>query len=115
MSDSGGYKMKKSMIDVAFEVMTKKKKAIAFVKLWDEVTQALEMNEMQKEEAIAHFYSDLSLDTRFLHVGDNKWDLRNRHTFNETVIDTSSLIIDDEVEEADSTDETEVKAKNEEF
>ena len=110
------YEMKKSMIDVAYELMSKKKKAMTFAKLWEEVTQALGMDEMQKEEAIAHFYSDLSLDTRFLHVGDNKWDLRNRHTFNETIIDTSALLIDDEAEDSEALEEAEEeKETNEEF
>ena len=108
--------MKKSMIDVAYELMSKKKKTMTFAKLWEEVTQALGMDEMQKEEAIAHFYSDLSLDTRFLHVGDNKWDLRNRHTFNETIIDTSALLIDDEAEDSEALEEAEEeKETNEEF
>ena len=31
--------MKKAMVDVAYEIMKPKKKALAFIKLWDEVCQ----------------------------------------------------------------------------
>ena len=30
--------MKKSMIDIAFDLLSKKKKPVMFLKLWDEVT-----------------------------------------------------------------------------
>ena len=51
---------------------------------------------LQEEENIAQFYGDLSLDDRFVNVLENKWDLRSRHTYNESVVDTSSIIIDED-------------------
>lgn len=110
--------MKKAMIDVAYDLMKTKKKAIVFIKIWEEVCQIMAFTKMQEEDNIAQFYSDLSLDDRFVNVGDNKWDLRERHTYREVVVDTEEILIDetdDDVEEFEEGEEVEKKQKDEEF
>ncbi|MEF9962275.1 MAG: DNA-directed RNA polymerase subunit delta [Erysipelotrichaceae bacterium] len=103
--------MKKPMIDVGFELMTKKKKQTTFLKLWEEVSQAMGLDEQQAEDNIAQFYTDIALDNRFVHMGDNKWDLRSRHTFKEVVVDTDALIIDDENDDLEYEKEEEIAIK----
>lgn len=66
--------MKKSMVDVAYDLMSTKKKATVFLKLWEEVCQVMAFTKQQEEDNIAQFYSDLSLDDRFVNIGENKWD-----------------------------------------
>lgn len=66
-------------------------------------------NKQQEEDNIAQFYSDISLDERFVSVGDNKWDLRSRHTYNEVVVDTDELIIEENEEEIEFEEEEVVK------
>ncbi|MCI8271334.1 MAG: DNA-directed RNA polymerase subunit delta [Erysipelotrichaceae bacterium] len=109
--------MNKPMIDIAYEVLTKKKKAMTFLKIWEETSQVADLNEQQKEDNIAQFYTDVSLDDRFVHVGNNEWDLRSRHTYKEVVIDTSDLLIEEaeDEEETFDTEDTEEKTKEEEF
>lgn len=108
--------MKKSMIDVAFDLVSKKKKPATFLKIWEEVSQMVGLTPEQEEDNIAQFYTDLSLDDRFVHVGDNKWDLRSRHTYNEVVVDTSAIIIEESEEEEDEPfDEEQKKDKEEDF
>jgi len=85
----------KSMINVAFDLMTKKRKPVTFLKLWEDVATVMSFTPEQEEDNIAQFYNDLSLDDRFVCVGENKWDLRSRHTFNEVVVDTDELMIDE--------------------
>lgn len=87
--------MSRAMIDVAFELMSKKRKPVTFLKIWEDVSTMMGFTPQQEEDNIAQFYNDLSLDDRFVNVGDNKWDLRSRHTYNEIVIDTDELIIED--------------------
>ena len=87
------------MISVAYDLLKKKRVPVTFLKLWKEVSQVIGFNEQQEEDNIAQFYSDLSLDDRFVNVGDNKWDLRSRHTYSEVVVDTEDIIIDEDVEE----------------
>ena len=104
--------MKKAMIDVAYEQLSTKKKPVTFIKLWEEICQIMGFTQAQEEDNIAQFYSDLSLDDRFVCVGENKWDLRSRHTFNEVVVDTDALIIDEndgEEDELELLDEEEEK------
>lgn len=106
-------KKTKSMIDVAFDSMSRKRKPIVFLKLWEEICEILGFNETQADDNIAQFYSDLSLDDRFVTVGDNKWDLRSRHTYSEVVIDTSAIIIDENDDEDSFDDESDDKKEHE--
>lgn len=89
----------RSMTDVAYEIMKKEKTVAVFGQLWQEVSKVLGLNEVQTTNKIASFYSALMLDTRFTLLADNKWDLRERHKYTETHIDTSAILIDDEDEE----------------
>lgn len=100
------------MIDVAFDLMSKKKKQVTFLKLWEEVSQVMGLSEEQAEDNIAQFYTDIALDNRFVHMGENKWDLRSRHTFKEVVVDTEALIIDDDNDDIDYDKEDEVTLKD---
>ena len=106
--------MKKSMVDVAYDLMSTKKKAIVFLKLWEEVCQVMAFTKQQEEDNIAQFYSDLSLDDRFVYVGENKWDLRERHTYHEVVVDTEEILIDEEADD-DYEEDDAAKAGDEEF
>ena len=109
--------MKRAMIDVAFDQLTTKKKPATFAKLWEEISQIMGFTPQQEEDNIAQFYSDLSLDDRFVCVGGNQWDLRARHTYNEVVVDTSEILIDenDDEDEEDFDEETPAKASEEDF
>lgn len=95
--------MKKSMIEVAFQVLTNNGGSMPFVELWKQVSQEMGFTQTQFEDNIAQFYTDLSLDGRFLNMSQNTWDLRSRHTYSESVMDTDSIAIDeDEADEDDS-------------
>ncbi|MFV0393342.1 MAG: DNA-directed RNA polymerase subunit delta [Coprobacillaceae bacterium] len=96
---------KKSMIDVAFELMTKKKKAIAFDKLWNEVSEIKGYTVEEMDERQSLFYTNITLDGRFITVGENQWDLRSRHKFEDVHIDMNDIYADvDEEEEAEPED-----------
>ncbi len=99
----------KSMVNVAYDLMLKKRKPVTFLKLWEDVATMMGFNKQQEEDNIAQFYSDISLDERFVSVGDNKWDLRSRHTYNEVVVDTDELIIEENEEEIEFEEEEVVK------
>ena len=78
--------MKKSMIEVAYQVLTNNDGAMPFVDLWKDVSQEMGFSQTQFEDNIAQFYTDLSLDGRFLNMSQNTWDLRSRHTYSESVM-----------------------------
>lgn len=96
--------MKKSMIEVAYQVLTNNNEAMPFVDLWKDVSQEMGFTQTQFEDNIAQFYTDLSLDGRFLNMSQNTWDLRSRHTYSESVMDTDSIAIDEDDEDEEESE-----------
>ena len=106
------------MIEVAYQVLTNNNGSMPFVDLWKDVSQEMGFNQTQFEDNIAQFYTDLSLDGRFLNMSQNTWDLRSRHTYSESVMDTDSIAIDEDDEEElelieDELDEVEKEVEEE--
>ena len=59
------------MIEVAYQVLTNNNGSMPFVDLWKDVSQEMGFNQTQFEDNIAQFYTDLSLDGRFLNMSQN--------------------------------------------
>ena len=76
-----------SMVDVAYNLMTKKKKEVDFVKLYQEVSEIKGFTEQEAQDKMSVFYTDITLDGRFITLGENRWDLRERHKFENVHID----------------------------
>ena len=96
--------MKKSMIEVAYQVLTNNNGSMPFVDLLKDVSQEMGFNQTQFEDNIAQFYTDLSLDGRFLNMSQNTWDLRSRHTYSESVMDTDSIAIDEDDDDGEESE-----------
>lgn len=94
----------KSMVDVAYDLMSKKKKAINFYKLWQEVCEIKGLSDEDSEEKESLFYTNLTLDGRFITTGENNWDLRTRHKFSEVHIDMNDIYADEEESEEPEED-----------
>ena len=94
-----------SMVDVAYELMKKKRKAVHFQKLWQEVSEIKGFSLEQQEENASLFYTSITLDGRFITVGDNNWDLRSRHKFDDANIDMNAIYSDDLNEEMEESEE----------
>lgn len=99
--------MEKSNLDVAFELVSRKKNPVVFSKLWEEVSQIQGLNEEEAKKRASKFYTALSLDGRFITLGDNTWDLRSRYTFDKVHIDMNEVYSDeaDEVEDEDRSED----------
>lgn len=94
--------MKYSKTDIAYEILDKRHAEISFYDLWKEVCDIVELDENQAEELISVFYTDLSLDGRFITLGENVWDLRKNHPFDKVHIDMNDIYnSEDEVIEED--------------
>ena len=99
---------KESKTDIAYRVMLKKKKERNFYDLWEDVKAELAKvatpEELENvEEDISFFYTNLTLDGRFVNVGENKWNLRERVTFDKIHVDMNEFYAD--VEETSDEDE----------
>lgn len=111
---------KKSMIDEAYAIVKGDPKVFTFKELYDLVALNLEMSDEQKMKNIGEFYTELTIDGRFVALGDNTWDLRERHTYEKShdesinevyneVDDDSSLDDEDKQEEKEYNAEIEGK------
>ena len=81
--------------------MSKRKKERSFYDLWEDVKAELvklygEESIENIDEDISFFYTNLTLDGRFVNVGDNKWNLRERVTFDKVHIDMNDIYVEDE-------------------
>lgn len=93
-----------SMVDVAYSVLKDLNKITRFCDLYNEVAIRLELTEQEKEDRISQFYTVLSLDGRFVTLGDNEWDLRSNQTYDKVHIDMNDVYSDMEEETKANTD-----------
>ncbi len=100
-----------SMTDAAYNIMLRHKNAIPFKKLWEEVISDLDLNPDTASERIAQFYTDMTLDSRFTSLKENKWDLKERHKFEEVYVDLTNFEEDEDEEEMDH-DEDDLEGEN---
>ena len=101
-------KERESKTDIAYRLMLKKKKERYFYDLWEDVKNELAKvvapEELENiDEDISFFYTNLTLDGRFVNVGENKWNLRERVTFDKIHVDMNEFYAD--VEETSDEDE----------
>ncbi|MGN1296044.1 MAG: DNA-directed RNA polymerase subunit delta [Bacilli bacterium] len=99
--------MNKSNLDVAYEIV-KNVDSISFKDLWNQVAEAQNFSEEEKATKVGKFYTNLILDGRFVNLGDNVWDLRERNTFDKVHIDMSECYSEEE-EDLDPEDLAEEK------
>lgn len=99
---------KETMCDVAYDFLSKRKKEVEFLKLWDHVAKTLEISEDKLKRRKAQFYSDLMLDSRFASLEGNKWDLRHRRKFEEVHVNTDDLSLEDEEDKESEDMDTEI-------
>ena len=97
--------MIKSNLDVAYELVSKKRKPDEFSKLWEEVSQIQGLSEEEAKGKASKFYTALSLDGRFITLGENTWDLRSRYTFDKVHIDMNEVYADDIEDDEKEVDE----------
>ena len=90
--------MSLSMIDVAYQVLSEKKKSLKFSDLWHFVCVRVSIDKKEEKEKMSQFFTNLSLDNRFALI-NNTWDIRSRHKLEDVIIDTSPIDIEEDEEE----------------
>ena len=99
----------KSNLDVAFDLIVNTGKEVSFKEIWEEVIRVQGYDEETAKRLMGQFYTNLSLDGRFVTLGDNKWDLRSRHTFDKVLIDMNDVYSDVETTSDEDVDEEDVE------
>ena len=88
-----------SMCNVAYEILKEVNEKVAFNALWNAVCDRLNIDEEERNNLISNFYTQLTLDGRFMFLDENYWDLRANHTFDEFTEDSYDSYSDDEDED----------------
>lgn len=89
------------MTDIAFDILSTKTEPVSFKQLWKEVSETLRLEPSVAAKKMSQFYTNLSLDGRFVALKENNWELKKRMKFEDAFIDTSSI----EIDETDLDDE----------
>ena len=95
----------KSLLDYGFDVLSASKEPVKFIDLFNKALElsGLELSDADLKIRMSKFYTQLSLDGRFITLTDNYWDLRSRHVFEQVHLD----MIDAYSDEEDDLDEEE--------
>lgn len=103
-----------SMVDVAYDVIVESHRIMNFQELYNEVALKLGFTDEEKLEKISKFYTNLSLDGRFVTLGNNEWDLRGNQTYEKTHIDVNDVYTEMDEEARANVDSDELEAGEEE-
>lgn len=88
--------------DIAFLILTEKKKKMKIIDLFKEIGKLINLPSSVIEDKIGDFFEMLTLDKRFIMLDDGAWDLRTRHVGNNIIIDDEDDDVSlDEIEEMD--------------
>lgn len=101
--------MPKSLLDHAFDFVSKSKEPVSFKDMWAYIVEQAGLDEETAASKVSRFYTNLMLDGRFVTLGENQWDLRERQTFDKVHIDMKDVYsdVDEDIEEIDKEDEEE--------
>lgn len=90
----------KSLLDYGFDVLNASKDPLKFVDLFNAAVKAsgVTFAEGEIKSKMSKFYTQLSLDGRFVTLTDNFWDLRSRHVFEQVHLDMIDAYSDEDEE-----------------
>jgi DNA-directed RNA polymerase subunit delta len=96
----------KSLLDYGFDVLSASSEPVKFIDLFKKSLElsGLELSEAELKVRMSKFYTQLSLDGRFITLTDNFWDLRSRHVFEKVHLDMIDAYSDED-EEVDEEEE----------
>ena len=87
---------RRSFVDTAYDIVVKNGAELPFATLWNNVCEELGLTQEDRVARVSYFYTQLTLDGRFVTLGENVWDLRIRHTFDKVHIDMNEIYTEEE-------------------
>ncbi|QKS72789.1 DNA-directed RNA polymerase subunit delta [Paenalkalicoccus suaedae] len=73
-----------SMLDIAYELLVEQNSPADYQALLSRIAELRDMTETQIQERISHLYTQMSIDGRFVNLGENRWGLRSWYPFDQT-------------------------------
>lgn len=87
--------------DIAFAILTEKKKKMKIIDLFNGIGKLINLPESVIEDKIGDFFEMLTLDKRFIMLDDGSWDLRTRHAGNVIIEEDDEDIVAEDIEETE--------------
>lgn len=88
-----------SMVDVAYSILKNGSElTMKFQDLYKEVLKLKEISEEDGKKLISQFYTNLTLDGRFVDLKENEWGLRERETYDKVHINMNDVYADMDAE-----------------
>lgn len=100
------------MLDVAYRIVKASDKPVEFKELAEKVAAELGFSEDEKKARIAQFYTNLSIDGRFVVLTDNYWTLREKVPYKDAHIDMTDAYSDTDDDSDDEDTEEELGQEN---
>lgn len=100
-----------SLVDVAYAVLKDKKESISFAELFSKVCDLAEISTDKASDVVASFFTNLSLDGRFVTIKNNEWGLRKNYKFDDYHKESYDLYDEDASETIVSGDEEDEEDK----
>ncbi|MBO5578269.1 MAG: DNA-directed RNA polymerase subunit delta [Bacilli bacterium] len=107
--------MSKSLIEFAYEFVSSHEGSVNFTEIWNYVKEQSGLSEEDAAKKAGQFFTNMMLDGRFVTLGENEWDLRERHTFDKVHIDMKDVYSDVQTSDDDSEEEEEEDEYNRAF
>ncbi|MCD8510065.1 MAG: DNA-directed RNA polymerase subunit delta [Bacillus sp. (in: Bacteria)] len=73
-----------AMLEIAYEILEEAKSPGDYHSLLKDVAEMKGLSEQQVKDRIAHLYTEMSMDGRFVNIGENRWGLRSWYEFDKT-------------------------------
>lgn len=90
------------MLDIAYDLIVASGQAVSFKDIWAKI---LSIAPETPANRMGRFYTNMTLDGRFVALGGNMWDLRTNYTFKQLYEDARGVFRDvEEVEEEKEID-----------
>lgn len=94
--------VEKSMLDIAYDLIVASGQAVSFKDIWAKI---MSLAPETPANRMGRFYTNMTLDGRFVALGGNMWDLRTNYTFKQLYEDARGVFRDvEEVEEEKEID-----------
>lgn len=94
---------KRTNVEIAYALLKEKGTPLSFYEIWQHIVNEHEYSESEGHDLIAKFYTVLVMDGRFVNLGDNTWELRERVLFDEIALPLNEVYTD--IEEGDEEEE----------
>ncbi|MGM7682053.1 DNA-directed RNA polymerase subunit delta [Cytobacillus sp. Hm23] len=104
-----------SLIEIAFDILSSRKKPIIFKELVDDITASLHLSQDEINAKISQFYTDINIDGRFICVGENLWGLRSWYPYEKIEEEVTPTVKSKKKKSKKASDKVTKKVEEESF